>query len=127
MLFFATGQRHEAFTDNLLVLATPAMPLDLGQLKKQYAAEIAKTEPQARIESCEIVPQGTGAALETVIHTQRGPYQISILERRFRGPKRNYEVKFSCETSELKANLESLRRSLDSFRELQEAAEKTIL
>ena len=127
VLFFATGKRHESFTDNMLVLASPAAPLDLAQLKRRYAAEIAKADPRAHIESCEVVPQAGGAALETVIHTQRGPYQISILERRFRGPKRNYEIKFTCHTKELKASLDKLRKALDSFQELQEPAEKAIL
>jgi hypothetical protein len=127
VLFFATGPRHESFTDNMLVLASPAAPLDLNQLKERYAAEIAKADPTAEIESCQIVPHAGGAALETVIHTKRGPYRISILERRFRGPKRNYEIKFTCETKELKANLDKLRKALDSFQELQEPAEKAIL
>jgi hypothetical protein len=127
VLFFATGQRHEAFTDNLLVLASPAEPLDLALLKQRYAESLAKTAPEAVVESCEVVPHGNGAALETVIHTKRGPFEISVLERRFRGAKRNYEVKFTCETSEFKKQLDALRKSLDSFQELHDAPEKTIL
>ncbi len=126
VLLMASGARHEVFTDNLLVLASPPRPLELAQLKESYPGAIKTEDPQAEVE-CKLVPQGAGVALETVIHTQRGPFALSILERRFQGQKRNYEVKFTCETTEFRRIEGELRKSLDSFRELQNEAEKTIL
>jgi hypothetical protein len=43
------------------------------------------------------------------------------------GQTRNYEVKFTWETKAFQRLEVELRKSLDSFRELQGAAEKTIL
>jgi hypothetical protein len=126
VLFFATGASHEVFTDNLLVLASPAAPLELARLKESYPAAIRVEDPQAEID-CKLVPHAGNVALETVIHTRRGPFALTILERRFQGQKRNYEVKFTCETGEFKRVEAELRKSLDSFRELQGEAEKTIL
>jgi len=117
VLFFATGATHEVFTDNLLVLATAAKPLDLKKLKKDLPTEIREFDAQADVAACKIVPQGNGVALETVIHTQRGPFKLTILERRFQGLRRNYEVKFSCETAEYERTKDDLRKALDSFTE----------
>jgi hypothetical protein len=126
VLFFATGASHEAFTDNVLVLASPARPLELAELKESYPAAIKAEDPNAAVD-CKLVPQGEGIALETVIHTQRGAYALTILERRFQGQRRNYEVKFTCETGEFQRIEAELRKSLHSFRELKDPAAKTIL
>jgi hypothetical protein len=126
VLFFATGASHEVFTDNLLVLASPPRPLELALLKQSYPEAIKQEDPRAEV-ICKLVPQAGGVALETVIHTQRGPFALSILERRFQGLKRNYEVKFTCETGEFKRVEAELRKSLDSFRELRHEPERTIL
>jgi hypothetical protein len=126
VLFFATGVSHEVFTDNLLVLASPARPLELAALKQSYPEAIRAEDPKAEV-ICKLVPQGAGVALETVIHTQRGPLALTILERKFQSQRRNYEVKFTCESAEFKRIEAELRKSLDSFRELQQEGEKTIL
>jgi hypothetical protein len=126
-LFFATGAAHEVFTDNLLVLASPARELDLKQLQQDFPAEIAKVDARAEVPICVIVPQGAAAALETVIHTKRGPFAITILERRFRGELRNYEVKFTCETAEFRKIEAELRKALDSFREFRDVPKQGIL
>jgi hypothetical protein len=93
---------------------------------ESYPEAIRQEDPQAEV-ICKLVPQGTGVALETVIHTRRGPFAISILERRFQGLKRNYDVKFTCETAAFKRVEAELRKSLESFRELQNEPERTIL
>jgi len=116
-LLFASGKTHEVFTDNLLVLASPQRPLDLKRLEHDFPEQIARLDETARVESCQIVPQGERQALETVIHTERGPFRISILERRFRGARRNYEVKFTCQTDEFEKLADELRKALDSFAE----------
>jgi hypothetical protein len=117
VLFFAAGAKHSLFTDNLLVLASPVRVLDLEQLKTSLPGEIAQQDARAET-TCKIVPQGRTVALETMIHTQRGSLKISILERRFRSETRNYEVKYSCETTEFKRIEAELRKSLDSFIEV---------
>jgi hypothetical protein len=107
------------FTDNLIVLASPARVLDLEALKKAMPGQIAKLDERAEV-TCRVVPQGGASALETEIHTKRGPLAVSILERRFSSRLRNYEVKFTCETSEFKRVEAELRAALDSFLEVLE-------
>jgi len=125
-LFFATGASHDAFTDNLLVLASPAAPLALEELRTALPDAIRAEDSRAEVSS-RVVAQGEGQALETVIHTRRGELRISILERRFQGKDRNYEVKFTCQTEEFGRIEEALRQALDSFREAPEASPKTVL
>ena len=118
VLLFATGRAHEVFTDNLLVLASRRRALELAEIRTRLPEEIRKVDPNAEVTRCEIVPQGVGSALETVIRTERGPFQITILERRFAGRWRNYEVKFTCQTAEFERVEAELLKSLDSFREV---------
>jgi len=126
-LFFATGESHEVFTDNLLVLAEPARPIDIDALQKELPAAITKFDPAAKVPQCQIVPQNGNKALETVIETKRGPFEITILARRFSGLKRNYEVKFTCESHEFKKLEAELRKALDSFREVAEKKPGSVL
>ena len=63
-LFFATGEAHDVFTDNLLVLAGPIRALDLQLLKETLPSEIVKADEHAKV-TCTIVPQGAAFALET--------------------------------------------------------------
>jgi hypothetical protein len=120
VLFFATGKTHEVFTDNLIVLASAPKPLELEKLHDTLPREITAVDPKAEVSS-RIIKQGAEPALETVIHTKRGPLELTIIERRFRGPTRNYEVKFTCETAEFKRIEAGVRKSLDSFIEVAEA------
>ncbi|MBL8826729.1 MAG: hypothetical protein JNM18_07050 [Planctomycetaceae bacterium] len=120
VLFFATGESHEVFSDNLIVLATPATPLDLAKLKESLPGDVTKLDPKAKV-TCSIVPQGGAAALETVIHTERGPLKLTIVERRFGSPQRNYEVKFTCESAAYENAKEAIQKALDSFVEVIDA------
>ncbi len=121
VLFFATGESHEVFSDNLIVLATPATKLDLAKLKESLPGDVAILDPQAEV-TCSIVPQGGAAALETVIHTERGPLKLTIVERRFGSPQRNYEVKFTCERATYEKAKDAIQKALDSFVEVIDAA-----
>lgn len=127
VLFFATGAAHEVFTDNLLVLASPARPLDLQEIKDSLPEALRKADENATVASSEIIRQGQTTALETVIHTRRGPFEITVLERRFSGRRRNYEVKFTCQTAEFQRVEAELKKSLDSFIEVREDQGKTVL
>lgn len=124
VLMFATGATHEVFSDNLLVLASAAQKLDLEQVKQNLEESIPDVDPRAEV-TCKIVDQGEGKALETVIKTQRGPFKLTILERRFQGQQRNYEVKFTCESAEFEKIEKPLREALDSFREVAPPENKT--
>lgn len=126
-LFFATGETHEVFTDNLLVLAGPRRPLDLDALRKSMPEDLAKLDEQAEVAHCEIVPHAEGVALETVIHTKRGPFSITIFERRFEGQRRNYEVRFTCLTDYFEAHEEALRQTLDSLIEVADEEPERLL
>jgi hypothetical protein len=68
--------------------------------------------------SCKVIPQGKNEALETVVRTRRGPFSMTVIERRFRGSRYDYEVKYTLESKRFDALAPTLRKSLDSFREL---------
>ena len=47
--------------------------------------------------------KATREALETVVRTRRGPFSMTVLERRFRGDRFDYEVKFTVESKRFDA------------------------
>ena len=49
------------------------------------------------------------------MRTRRGPFSMTVLERRFRGGRFDYEVKFTVESERFDALAPTLRKSLDSF------------
>ncbi|MGE0608582.1 MAG: hypothetical protein AB7O62_15915 [Pirellulales bacterium] len=115
VLFFASGKTHGNFTDSLRVLATPARPIDPRDLQKTMADTVKQQDPLADVADCSVVRQGDRDALETVIHTRRGGHKVTILERRFCGKERNYEIRFICEPAEFEKIAGELRAALDSF------------
>ena len=119
-LLFATGPRREVLTDSLVVEATPARPLDLEQLKTTLPAELSQRDPRARA-TCKIVPQADTFAVEMRISTWQGQIPVSVLERRFRTAKRNYIVRFTCETGRLEQLEPEFIKSLASFVEVVDA------
>ena len=121
-LLFADGPAHGIWSDNLLVLAHPHRDHDLPALAKALPDELRKAEPGCEVLSCKVVDQGDTSALETVVRTRRGPFSMTILERRFRGDRYDYEVKYTLESQRFDDLAPALRRSLDSFAELPGAA-----
>jgi hypothetical protein len=117
-LFFANGPAHGIWSDNLLVLAQAHRPLDLHELARIVPDQLRAVEPNCEVLACEVVKQGPRDALETVVRTSRGPFSMTILERRFRGERFDYEVKFTVETKRFDELRPTLRKSLDSFTEL---------
>ncbi len=124
VLFFATGEAHEAFTDNMLVLAGPPEKLALKELKEKLPGEITKADPAATVVSCDVVPLGDVAALELVVKTKKGPLEIIILERRFSSPRCRYEIRYTLLPSQYEKLKDELHKSLDSFREVGEKTER---
>jgi len=120
VLFFAAGAGHGDLTDNLVVRATVPRPMPLEELKNSLPAEIVKRDAKAQV-TCRIVPQGGTFALETKVQTVQGKTSVTTLERRFRSRERNYEVQFTCETSEFQKLEVELQKVLDSFTELVDA------
>ena len=120
VLFFATGVTKEVWKDNLMVLADERPPVDLPHLAQTLPGSLAAADPNCRVERCELVAQGTGQALETVVHTTRGPWKITVCERRFRGKNRNYEVRFTCETAQYEKLKDELQKTFTSFLEMNE-------
>jgi hypothetical protein len=116
-LFYANGPSHGIWADNVLVLAHPKRDLDLAELRTLLPAALRKEDPDCEILSCEVVKQGETDALETVVRTRRGPFSMTILERRFSGDRFDYEVKYTVESQRFDALSPSLRKSLDSFSE----------
>jgi hypothetical protein len=123
-LLYANGPAHGIWSDNVLVLAHPHRPTDLAALAKTFPDDLRKAEPGCEVLACEVVKQGKLDALETVVRTKRGPFSMTILERRFRGERFDYEVKYTVESKRFEALAPAMRRSLDSFAELPGAVPK---
>jgi hypothetical protein len=119
-LFFANSPAHGIWSDNVLVLAQAHRPLDLHELARTVPDQLREVEPNCEVLSCQVIKQGPQAveALETVVRTQRGPFSMTILERRFRGDRFDYEVKYTIESKRFDELAPNLRKSLDSFGEL---------
>lgn len=117
-LLFANGPAAGIWSDNVLVIAQPHRPLDLEALARDLPDELRKVEPGCEVLSCKVVPQGEGKALETVVRTRRGPFSMTVLERRFRGDRFDYEVKATVESKRFDALEPALRKCLDGFEEV---------
>ncbi len=119
-LLYATGPPHEVWSDNGLVIARPhaAPEVDLAELARTLPDELKRLEPGCEVLRCEVIAQGKTPALETVVRTRRGPFTMTVLERRFRGARLDYEVKFTLESARFDALEPSLRKCLESFEEL---------
>ena len=115
-LFWANSKPKGIWNDNLLVVAAKAGPLDLEQLAMAMPKLLHEEDPRCTMISCRRVPQGrAGEALETVVETQRGPFRITVLERRYPGRRYNYEIKFTVLSETFEKSAEELRKSADSF------------
>lgn len=117
-LLFANGPASGVWSDNMLVLAHPRSEIDLQELAKRLPNRLRREEPNCEVLSCRVVPQGGAEALETVVRTHRGPFSMTVIERRFHGDRFDYEIKYTIETKRFDALAPMLRKSLDSFREI---------
>ena len=123
VLFFAHDTTRSAPSSRLTVMASHTTPLDLDKLRDRLTGAIKAADPKADV-TARIVKQGVEPALEMIVRTKQGDTEITTLERRFRGPHCNYEVKFRCESADFKRLQPALRKSLDSFVEVAEPAKK---
>jgi hypothetical protein len=117
-LLFANGPAMGIWSDNLLVLAHPHQKTDLDDVARVLPDQLKQEDPNCQITSCKIIDQGKVKALETVVRTDRGPFSMTVIERRFRGDRFDYEVKFTIETKRFDQLAPRLRESLESFREM---------
>jgi hypothetical protein len=117
-LLFACGPPHGIWSDNLLVLAHPHRDVDLEELSKQLPDQLRQEDRTCEIVSCRVLAQGKTKVLETVVRTRRGPFSMTVVERRFRGGRFDYEVKFTVESKRLEQLMPEFRHSFESFREL---------
>lgn len=117
-LLFANAPAKGVWSDNLLVLAHAHRRADLNDLAKELPDQLRREEPNCEVLSCRVTTQGRREALETVVRTKRGPFSMTVLERRFRGDRFDYEVKFTVESRRFDALEPALRKSLDSFEEV---------
>ncbi len=116
-LLFANGPAHGVWSDNLLVLAHPHQKVDLEELAKQIPEQLRREDPRCELVSCKVVPQGKTPALETIVRTNRGPFSMTVIERRFRGGRFDYEVKYTVESKRFDELVPKFRRSFESFSE----------
>ena len=117
-LLFANGPAFGIWSDNLLVLAKPPENVDLEDLVKELPEQLQREEPGCELISCKLTKQGERQALETIVRTQRGPFSMTVVERRFRGERFDYEVKYTIESKRFDALLPLIQKSFDSFEEL---------
>jgi hypothetical protein len=87
-------------------------------MERTFPDGLREAEPNCEVLSCKVIKQGKTDALETVVRTKRGPFSMTVLERRFRGERFDYEVKFTVESKRFDELAPALRKSLDSFAEL---------
>jgi hypothetical protein len=116
-LLFANGPPHGVWSDNLLVLAHPHRGADLRELARELPETLKREDPGCEVLSCKVVSQDKLEALETVVRTRRGPFSMTVIERRFRGGRFDYEVKFTLESKRYDELAPAFRKSFDSFRE----------
>lgn len=133
-VFFANGPAHGIWSDNVLILAKPRQSkngqlasLDLENLAQTFPARLKAEDPSCEVLSCRVIEQRVGSAgtpatsgekaLETVVKTTRGPFSMTVLERRFVGRRFLYEVKFTLESKRFDTMTGELRRCLDTFEE----------
>ena len=116
-LFYANGPSHGIWADNVLVLAHPKRNLDLVEVRAFLPDALRKEDPNCEVLSCAVIKQGETDALETIVRTKRGPFSMTILERRFSGNRFDYEMKYTIESKRFDPLAPSLRQSLNSFSE----------
>jgi hypothetical protein len=117
-LFFANGPAYGVWSDNVLVLAHPRGKSNVREQAKELPGQLKLEDPNCEVVSCKVIDQGKIKALETVVRTRRGPFSMTVIERRFPGNRYDYEVKYTLESKRFDALSPILRNSLDSFREL---------
>jgi hypothetical protein len=116
-LLYANGPAHGIWSDNLLILAHPHRKTDLKAMEQSFPDELRRAEPSCEVLACKVIQQGKTEALETIVRTRRGPFSMTVLERRFRGERFDYEVKYTIESKRFDELTPGLRQSLDSFAE----------
>jgi hypothetical protein len=116
-LLFANGQPHGVWSDNLLVLAYPHRDTDFKELAQQLPGQLRQEDPGCEVISCQVVSQGKAQALETIVRASRGPFSMTVIERRFRGDRFDYEVKYTVESQRFDRLVPKFRKSFESFRE----------
>ncbi|MFO0958756.1 MAG: hypothetical protein U0800_15210 [Isosphaeraceae bacterium] len=115
---FASSPPRGIWSDNLLVLAEPRKGRDLEALSRQLPDDLRREDPSCEVVSCKVIRQGDAPALETIVKARRGPFAMTVLERRFSTERLDYEVKFTVESRRFDELLPQLRKTLDSFVEL---------
>jgi hypothetical protein len=116
-LLFANGPPHGVWSDNLLVLAHPHLGADLMELARRLPDDLRREDPTCEVISCQVIGQDKLQALETVVRTRRGPFSMTVIERRLRGVRFDYEVKYTVESQRFDELAPKFRRSFESFRE----------
>jgi hypothetical protein len=116
-LLFANGPPHGIWSDNLLVLAHAHRNDDVHELVNKLPEQLRREDPSCEVISCKIVEQAKVPALETVVRTKRGPFSMTVIERRFRGGRFDYEVKYTVESKRFDELVPRFRQSFESFKE----------
>ena len=116
-LLYASASARGIWADNCLVIARDHRPATLEEQAERLPDQLRAEEPNCEVLQCLIIRQGKRDVLETVVRTRRGPFSMTVLERRFVGDRFDYEVKFTLESERFEELAPNLRKSLDSFEE----------
>jgi hypothetical protein len=117
-LLFANGPAHGIWADNCLVLARPFGKESLEELERLLPDRIRGEDPNCEILQCKRTQQGEIEALETIVRTKRGPFSMTVVERRFRGKRFDYEVKYTLESKRFDELIDKMRATFNTFEEL---------
>ena len=126
-LYFAAAPAERTFAGNVVVVGGKLKPLDLDVLKADLPDELRKSDPQAVIVRSEIIIVGKQQLLETVYRTRRGPLALTVIDRRFQGKRRNYEIRFTVQSENFEKFADDLRDSAGSFREFALDNQKEVI
>ena len=115
--FFASGKIHDVFSDNLIVVARQHETLNFNTIIESFPEKIAAADQRAKIIRLTRVNIKNHQGVESVIETQRGPFRITILQRRIQGSRLNYDIIFTVVSDEFKGLEAAIIQSADSFTE----------
>ncbi len=127
VLFFATGNKDEVWTDNLVVTASRPEKLDFDQLRKQQQEEIPAARKGAKVTSCQVVQLGNRDALETVVTVSQGRFNFTIVEYRIAGERLNYQVRFTVLSENYEKLAPALKKSAASIKEFPQPGKGRVI
>jgi hypothetical protein len=99
------------------VIAREHRPITLEEQARRLPDQLREEEPEREVLQCLLLRQVKRQALGTIVRTSRGPFSMTVLERRFVGDRIDYDLKFTLESARFDQLAPDLRKCADSFEE----------